>query len=161
MRPGQILVAEHHGVNVIKMVGDVRLTLCLSFDDFINDMFASEAFVSVVFDLSHAEAIDSTTLGLMAKISIIAQDKYNLLPVVISPKDDINRILETMGFGDIFEIVRTSSHVLDSAKPLTPERLDEKKTRSKILEAHKILMGLNADNQEEFKDLVQSLEQGA
>ena len=29
---GQILVADHQGVYVIKMVGDVRLTLCVSFD---------------------------------------------------------------------------------------------------------------------------------
>jgi len=70
MSSGEIKVAAHDGVYVIKMEGDVRLTLCLSFDDFIEKMFDAPDFCSVVFDLSDAQAIDSTTLGLMAKISI-------------------------------------------------------------------------------------------
>ena len=48
MKAGQILVADHDGVYVIKMVGDVRLTLCISFDQFIDTMFKSENFTSVV-----------------------------------------------------------------------------------------------------------------
>lgn len=55
MRPGQILVADHQGVYVIKMIGDVRLTLCISFDQFIDNMFSAPDFQAVLFDLSEAE----------------------------------------------------------------------------------------------------------
>ena len=44
-----------------------------SFDHFIDEMLADKDFCSVIFDLSHVEAVDSTTLGLMAKISILSK----------------------------------------------------------------------------------------
>src|SRR5690554_4397621 len=106
MRPGQILVADHGGVYVIKMVGDVRLTLCISFDQFIDTMFTQDDFCDVMFDLSEAEAIDSTTLGLMAKIALQGREEKGITPVIFSNNDSINRLLQTMGFQEIFTIVR-------------------------------------------------------
>lgn len=163
MKPGQILVADHDGVFVIKMVGDVRLTLCMSFDQFINDMFSRDEFVSVLFDLSDAEAIDSTTLGLMAKISLLGKDQHNVVPVILSTNDNINRILASMGFREIFHIVHsveTSDHVnVDlPTKALDAGKVREDNTKDKVIEAHKILMQLNDKNHSEFKDLVGVLE---
>lgn len=158
MKPGQILVADHNGVYVIKMVGDVRLTLCISFDQFIDAMFKSENFASVLFDLSDAEAIDSTTLGLMAKISILGQERCGIMPVVLASNPSIQRILQTMGFSDIFTIVdKLDAPVLDG-KPLNCINCDEKEVKEKVIEAHKILMGLNASNADTFRNLVNMLE---
>lgn len=158
MKPGQILVADHNGVYVIKMLGDVRLTLCVSFDQFIDAMFKSENFTSVLFDLSEAEAIDSTTLGLMAKISILGQERCDMVPVILASNPSIQRILQTMGFSDIFTIVdKLDGPVLD-AQPLSCVNCDEKAVKDKVLEAHKILMGLNASNADTFRNLVNMLE---
>ena len=82
MSSGRILVTEHDGMNIIRLVGDVRLTLCISFDEFIKNMFEQHNLRSVIFDLRDAEGIDSTTLGLMAKISIGARDRSLANPVV-------------------------------------------------------------------------------
>ena len=38
MQAGKILQASQDGVYVLKLLGDVRLTLCKTFDDFIEDM---------------------------------------------------------------------------------------------------------------------------
>ena len=166
MQPRQILVADHSGVFVIKMLGDVRLTLCVSFDQFIDTMFSREDFVSVMFDLTAAEAIDSTTLGLMAKISIFAQERHNIVPVVVSTNPSINRLLDSMGFNDIFQII----HQLDTvdtnldlggvSKPLQVETLGEDQVKQKVLEAHRMLMDLNDANKETFQDLIKTLEDG-
>lgn len=158
MKPGQILVADHSGVYIIKMVGDVRLTLCISFDQFIDAMFKSENFTSVLFDLSEAEAIDSTTLGLMAKISILGQERCGIVPVILASNPSIQRILQTMGFDDIFTIVDQLDAPAFTAKPLNCENCDEKAVKEKVLEAHKILMGLNANNEDAFRNLVTMLE---
>lgn len=166
MKPGSIKVAQHNGVFVIKMEGDVRLTLCLSFDSFIENMFSQSDFQSVVFDLTDAEAIDSTTLGLMAKISINGRAKEFADPVVISTNPSITRLLVTMGFEDIFQIVRDVDLELGDALPLSVEAedlseedSDESKVREKVLEAHKTLMDLNENNKITFKELVESLEE--
>lgn len=158
MRPGQILVADHSGVYVIKMTGDVRLTLCISFDQFIDTMLDSANFTSVLFDLSEAEAVDSTTLGLMAKISLLAQEKRNIKPVILATNTSIQRILETMGFADIFIIVDKLNIDLSPDKKLTVIECDENMVKEKVIEAHKILMSLNEKNHETFKNLVNMLE---
>ncbi|HWV15190.1 MAG TPA: STAS domain-containing protein [Cellvibrio sp.] len=158
MRPGQILVADHAGVYVIKMTGDVRLTLCISFDQFIDAMLSAENFSSVLFDLSEAEAVDSTTLGLMAKISLLAQERRSTKPVILATNASIQRILQTMGFADIFIIVDKLNMELSPDKKLTVIECDENMVKEKVIEAHKILMGLNAENHETFKNLVNMLE---
>jgi anti-anti-sigma factor len=158
MRPGQILVADHAGVYIIKMTGDVRLTLCISFDHFIDAMLAAPNFSSVLFDLSDAEAVDSTTLGLMAKISLLAQEKRNIVPVILATNASIKRILDTMGFADIFRIVSKLDVEIEPEKSLTTIECDEQVVKEKVLEAHKILMGLNERNHETFKNLVNMLE---
>jgi anti-anti-sigma factor len=158
MRPGQILVADHAGVYIIKMLGDVRLTLCVSFDQFIDAMLAAPDFSSVLFDLSEAEAVDSTTLGLMAKISLLAQEKRHIIPVILATNASIKRILDTMGFADIFKIVNKLEVDIEPEKPLSQIECGEQEVKEKVLEAHKILMGLNEQNRETFKNLVNMLE---
>lgn len=158
MREGQILVADHQGVYVIKLVGDVRLTLCISFDAFIERMFGDAQFVTVVFDLTEAEAIDSTTLGLMAKISLLAQERFGLVPTLVSNNPSIDRILQTMGFSEIFCIVKEGDASIEGAESLCEDCANEEQVKARVLEAHKILVGLNASNQEAFKDLIASLE---
>lgn len=167
MQPGQILVANHDGVYIIRMVGDVRLTLCVSFDQFIHDMFSQDNFSSIVFDLTEAVAVDSTTLGLMAKISLQAQQKRSVRPLILSDSPGINRILDCMGFTEIFDIVSdyrlpgvgVPAAVRDT-QALDCEPVTEDEARQRILEAHRILMQLNEKNRATFQDLVKTLEEG-
>lgn len=164
MKPGQILVADQDGVQVIKMVGDVRLTLCVSFDQFINSMFKGGLLCSILFDLNEAESIDSTTLGLMAKIALLSKEKCGVMPVVFSTNPSINRLLETMGFEDIFEIIREEQpadhykHFVSPCKHITDAGVDEESAKERVLEAHHILMQLNDSNRETFRDLINTLE---
>ena len=164
MQPGQILVADHGGVFVIKLIGDVRLTLCISFDQFIDSMFSREDLVSVMFDLTDAEAIDSTTLGLMAKIAILARERRHIVPVVVSTNTNINRLLDSMGFSDIFQVLHNFDDAQIGPRPLAhrnlsiEQELDEARVKEKVLEAHRVLMGLNETNRETFQDLIKTLE---
>lgn len=161
MTPGQILVANYKGTYVIKMQGDVRLTFCVSFDQFIETMFSDSRFTSVVFDLAAADAVDSTTLGLMAKIAILCQERRGVKPVLIATNSGIQRLLGTMGFEDIFVIVdKLDAPELAKHSALLCNACDEKVIKAKVLEAHKILMSMNAQNEETFRDLVNMLQGG-
>ncbi|WP_370981427.1 STAS domain-containing protein [Agaribacterium sp. ZY112] len=157
---GEIKVADKDGVFIIKMTGDVRLTLSLSLDDFLEEMFTSEGFSSVIFDLSEAEAIDSTTLGLMAKVSLKGRALHHMDPIVITRNPMIIRLLDSMGFSEILQIVESAQIGHDDFQVLHSPDLafDEEVVRQKVLEAHKSLVELNDDNKEVFKELIQSLE---
>ena len=160
MPQGKIWVADHDGVYLIRMVGDVRLTLCMSFDHFIDSMFAADDFAAIIFDLSEADAIDSTTLGLMAKISILSSQRKKMRPSVIATTPGMNRLLESMGFGEIFDILQEKPSAVAEApaQPLVCEEMSEQQARAKVLEAHRILMQLNEKNKSTFQDLVRTLE---
>ncbi len=163
MTPGTIKIAEHEGVFVIKMEGDVRLTLCLSFDEFIEDMLNKPNYSSVVFDLTQAQAIDSTTLGLMAKVSIKAGHHGHASPLVVSSNPSITRILVSMGFDDIFRLVDKSEFDIGQQSDgdvivIVEKNGNETEVQKKVLEAHHILMDLNDDNRACFTELVETLE---
>lgn len=158
MSSGQILVAQSNGVNVIRLIGDVRLTLCVSFDQFISNMFSQEDFRAVVFDLRNVDGIDSTTLGLMAKISIGARERGVEQPVVVTGSASIRRLLVSMGFDDIFELVSDQEVPLEGAAVLPEKVDDELKIQEKVLEAHRVLMNLNRPNEVKFRELVETLE---
>jgi anti-anti-sigma factor len=165
MQPGQILVADHDGVYIIKMEGDVRLTLCVSFDQFIDTMFSRDDFTAIVFDLTEAEAVDSTTLGLMAKIAILAQERRELRPMILSNSAGINRTLDCMGFAEILDIYSDGRwpenfdpQMAETAESLTSMTEDEAIAKQKVLEAHRILMDMNDKNRAIFQDLVKTLE---
>ena len=162
MTPGTIKIADHEGVYVIKMEGDVRLTLCLPFDEFIENMLSREDYSSIVFDLTHAQAIDSTTLGLMAKVSIKSAQHNKDIPLVVTDNPGITRILVSMGFDDIFRLVEKAGFVISDDSPenviVAEKNGNETEVKKKVLEAHKLLMNLNDKNKETFRELVETLE---
>ena len=151
MQPGRILVAGQDGAFVIKLVGDVRLTLCTTLDEFFDEMLSVEGFASVVVDLSDALNVDSTTLGLLAKLAIKAKERFKFVPLILSTNPDITRVLESMGFDRVFRI--REEPLLDDEDlgelPVLP--CSEDAVKKRVLEAHRTLMGLSDSNHAKFR----------
>lgn len=158
MQAGKVLVAEHEGAYVLKLVGDVRLTLCASLDDFIERMFSNPKFSSVLIDLTETDGADSTTLGVLAKLSIRAQQQFHFQPVIFSTNPDITRIMESMGFTEIFDIQNKAPGDIDDLGELPLKNETEDEMRRKIIDAHRVLMNLSAENELRFTELINTLE---
>lgn len=97
-------------------------------------------------------------MGLLAKLSILSRQKVGLLPTVVTTNPDISRLLQSMGFDQVFNIVDRPIPCPECLTDLPSQDQNEEVVRSKVLEAHKILMGLNDSNREAFHDLVNALE---
>ncbi|BAN49323.1 anti-sigma factor antagonist RssC [Metapseudomonas resinovorans] len=158
MSTGKIQFAEQDGTFVLKFVGEIRLTLCSALDATIEKIFSALNFSAIVIDLTETQSIDSTTLGLLAKLSILSRQKIGLLPTVVTTHPDITRLLQSMGFDQVFNIVGTPVPCPECLEDLPPQDQTEDVVRTKVLEAHRILMGLNESNREAFHDLVSALE---
>lgn len=158
MSNGKIQFAEQEGTFVLKFVGEIRLTLCSVLDSTIEQIFSATNFSSIVIDLIETRSIDSTTLGLLAKLSILSRQKVGLLPTLVTSNADITRLLHSMGFDQVFNIVDQPQVSLESLQDLPCQDVSEEQVRSKVLEAHRILMGLNESNRQAFRDLVEALE---
>lgn len=158
MNPGKILVAKETGVYVLKLFGDVRLTLCTALDACLNDIVADPDLEAVYIDLTDAQGIDSTTFGFLAKISIMTTRHFDWQPTIVSTNEDITRILLSMRFDELFTIVDMPLDEFASLRQLQCQKMSESDAKDKVLEAHKILMQLNEQNREKFKELVTMLE---
>lgn len=158
MQDGKILAASQNGAYVIRLAGDVRLTLCTTIDDYFQRMYDDPEFASVWVDLCEAEGIDSTTLGLLAKLALNVKDKFGFLPVIYSCNSGINRLLKSMGFQRLFELREEICGVLGSVDEVPMVGGSEEKVKAQVLEAHRVLMDLSEENRARFEDLMVVLE---
>ena len=160
MSTGRILVANGDGTYLLKFVGDVRLSLGAAFDEFLERLFQSDSLRSVLVDLSAAEGIDSTSLGVLARLSIRSQERLGCVPTLVSTRPDITRLLATMGFDDVFHIVKEPLREERQLGEMPKSDLTAVELRRRVLTAHRTLMAMNDDNRERFQDLVATLEAG-
>ncbi|TDQ39937.1 STAS domain-containing protein [Thiopseudomonas denitrificans] len=158
MSSGKIRYAVQDGSFILKCSGDVRLTYCSVLNDTIEQKFTRGRFQSVIIDLTEVDSIDSTTLGLLAKLSILSRENFGMLPTLASTNPDISQQLEAMGMCRVFNIVHTPTPCPECLTDLPEQPQDQAVVRERVLEAHHILMALNESNREEFRDLVSILE---
>lgn len=158
IKMGKILLAEQDGVEVLKFVGDVRVSLGPTISGFVNGLGQCEDIHNIIIDLTETEGIDSTSLGLLAKISLKCQESLHRLPTIVSSNEDITRILISMGFDNVFIIVNEAGGEVGPLGELPTQLVSEDALRDQVLEAHRVLMSLNSENREKFRDLVEALE---
>jgi anti-anti-sigma regulatory factor len=121
-------------------------------------IFGSQDVKKVIVDMLEAEGLDSTTLGLMAKLGMHCSKEYGINVQVFCQNPSILRTLDCMGFEEIFDIIQevpTIDAELHSIESVNSE-VDE--IRRQVVEAHKLLMQLNPENSKEFTDLIRALE---
>src|SRR5690606_41231236 len=104
-------------------------------DAYIEMIVCALHFRSIFIDLTETEIIDSTSLGLLAKLSILSTERVGLLPTLVSPREDMLRLLQSMGFEQIFNIVPESTPTDAELQELPPQTLSEEQVRSRVLEA--------------------------
>ncbi|MEE2732657.1 MAG: STAS domain-containing protein [Pseudomonadota bacterium] len=155
---GKALYAVHQGTYVLKLIGEIRVPICATLDSFIEGMFQDSRFNSVLIDLSKTQIIDSTALGLLAKIAIQTRKRFHRKPLIISTEPDVTRILDTMGFEKVFNIVHEEPVKSPAMSEMPNVPCDERNAFEKVLEAHRILMDMNERNHETFKNVVAALE---
>ncbi len=155
---GKILFAKKNDIHVLKFIGDVRVTLGPTLSNFLSNIGREENQKSVVIDLTETTNIDSTSLGLLAKISLRSQEALNAKPTIVSTNEDVNRILNSMGFEKVFVMVDQQINHSIELDELPTQIVSEAALREQVLEAHKVLMSLNAKNHASFCDLVEALE---
>ncbi|MFV0278299.1 MAG: STAS domain-containing protein [Parahaliea sp.] len=160
MSEGRILAASQDGVYAIRMEGDVRLTLCTTFHEFVQGMFADPGFASVWVDLCDTEGLDSTTLGQLAKLALEVRERFGFRPAIYSCNPGINRLLQSMGFSRLFEIREQACDRAPGIHEIPQVEGSEQVVRDKVIEAHRVLMDLSEDNRKRFSDLMAVLESG-
>ena len=155
---GRILVAEEAGTYDIKLMGDVRMVLCASLDRYIDSIFRSGGAEEVLVDLLEASGVDSTTLGLLAKLGIHCNRVFHLRPKLFCSDEGIYRTLCVMSLDEVFDLHRDEPGMELNFVELEQGDVDPEEYKRKVLEAHRLLIELNPANRDDFIDLIRALE---
>ena len=158
MTEARIQAAYVDHVFILKLAGDVRLTLCATLDQQVSALAALTDLQDVIIDLRDVVNLDSTSLGFLAKIALAIKARLNRQPVVIASHPDVLRMFEVMGFGQYVMLSEAPPPNVGPLYDLPVVHVDEEGLRERILDAHRTLMDMNDRNRDEFQPLVDLLE---
>src|SRR5688500_15929131 len=107
MADGRVTYSESSGWHVLHYFGRVDYTMAPAIDRFVDTLLHDHQPHPFVFDMTEARLIDSTNLGLVARIADKVQQAGQGRSTIVSDRDDIDEVLDSMGFRAIFDVVRT------------------------------------------------------
>ena len=158
MEAGTAFYVKQGTVFLIKLVGDIRYTMGCALGDFLDDLFARADFDDIVVDLTETHSIDSTSLGLLAKIANFSREHFSRKTTLLSTNADVNQVLDTMGFYEIFIIRDTGETISAALQQLASQAPCSKEDLTRIVfEAHRTLSEINPRNQQAFQGVLDSM----
>lgn len=157
MADGKILYACQGNLWFIKMVGEVRYTISAPFNDFLGRLFEGQPLEDVLIDLTETVGIDSTNLGLLAKVARMMMERFGRRPSIILSSADVRQWLSSMGFDDVFIILEQADTSPEALSEIPDLGHDDRARAMVILDAHRHLMELSAENKSTFKNVVDAL----
>lgn len=158
MDSGNVLHATHDDIHVLRFIGDIRYTLSPSIERFLEEIFATSKPAGFVIDLTATDTIDSTNLGLLARLAKRMKTLDPRKITIVSNHPDINSVLNSMALDEVFDIVENAGLETDAAREVPQQDIDRETLTHTLIEAHRALMELNERNRETFRDVVATLE---
>jgi anti-anti-sigma factor len=158
MTLGHVTHAARNGVHVLRYFGSVNYTLAPGLQRFLESIIHDGTLCGLVFDLTAAESLDSTNLGLMARANEEVRGAGVAQSVIISNNEDIDDVLRSMGFEQSFEVVHSGIEAEAEAEPVPSEPPGAGELQRTMLDAHRALVRLSEAGRLEFEPVVECLE---
>ena len=147
-----------NGTHIFKLIGEVRAQSCISLDKLLARIEQQENVVGAIVDLTQTSFIDSTVLGVLAKLGLKLKQVHHIQAVMLSTNPDITTLANSMGLGQVFVILNYCGDPNVCTQALLDDNINHNTMLHTVLDAHKTLMKLNENNQNMFEPLVKQLE---
>lgn len=158
MDSGNILHASHDDIHVLRFIGDIRYTLSPSIDRFLEEIFATSKPAGFVIDLTETDSIDSTNLGLLARLAKKMKTLDTRRITIVSNRTDINSVLNSMALDEVFDIVQDASLEAEATREVPQQDIDRETLTRTLIDTHRALMEINEHNRKTFQEVVTTLE---
>lgn len=149
---------------VLQLQGQIRHVAAGALRSFVDEVVAADEADTVVIDLSGVEFMDSTGMGLLARIGRHSLEDHGRRAVIVCPANDVATTLRSASFDKLFVMTERfpfehPAH-LDEVALGPPHGAAEEAAQGRvILEAHQDLSSLGEQNREAFKDVIAALEE--
>lgn len=156
-------VARHEGNVFLKLSGHLTYSECGPLAEFIQHLAKEVDYSGVFVDLRSAELIDSTTIGLIAKLALVVSHGLSSKMTILSTVPAVSQSLVTTGLEHLAVVLNTLTDGPTDGPYPEPESVEslppsEQDIARVMLDAHKILMELNDRNKVAFSRVVDMLE---
>lgn len=155
---GKILFAQKSQVYCIKIIGHIRFPAISWFSLLLDRIFKNKFLEDIFIDMTETIYLDSTNLGGLADLALQSQRKYNLKPTIISIHEEVDEMIENIGFHKIFTVIHEPKDLSDNLQVFTGTEISDKQKTEMIYNAHKVLSELNEKNKDHFKNVIDLLE---
>ncbi|MEJ2545826.1 MAG: STAS domain-containing protein [Calditrichaceae bacterium] len=142
----------------LKMLGSIRHTVCSNLDALTRKVIKQDEVDKFVIDLRETTYLDSTSLGIIARMARYAKGKSGQKIVLVSINEDVNQILNSEQFGSIAKIVENWDKLPEKyfkSELFLKEKIPD---RDLLIESHQELAKINEDNRKKFTAVIESLE---
>jgi anti-anti-sigma factor len=145
---------------VLALKGQVRYMTARVLRTFLDELLAREASDALIIDLRELEAIDSTGMGLLARLGRTTLE-HGRRSVIVCSVRDVMTCLRSAAFDTLFIIVE--QWPFDQEAKLSEVPLEAKEQLPDImgrvmLEAHRDLASLSDENRAAFAGVIAALE---
>ena len=158
MSIGRIEYASLNGTHIFKIIGEVRAQTGICLDNLLNKIDQHTKIVGAIVDLTQTTFIDSTVLGILAKLGLKLKQLHQIQAVMLSTNPDMTTLAQSMGLNQVFVILNYCGNPNVCTRALVEEHVTHSEMLETVLEAHRALMQLNQKNQNMFEPLVKQLE---
>lgn len=155
---GKILVTSIDAIEYIKFIGTIRYSHCGGLASHVNYLFDGHEYSQIVIDLEDADILDSTALGLLARIAIELRNNFEMRPIIFLKTGELSNIIERVFFDQVFKVilnVRKGGH--DDLRELTNHEGDDNQVFQRVIDAHRHLAKLTEKNRELYRDITRTL----
>jgi anti-anti-sigma regulatory factor len=166
MADGRVTYAAEGDWHVLRYFGRVDYTMAPAIERFLDGLphGPTQPVRPFLFDLSCARLLDSTNLGLIARVVERARAEGAGRSLVLSQSGDIDDVVRSMGFEAIVDLtaerpgsVREGTSCSDE-EVVTDETTSQGEMLRTMLEAHRALAGLDEEETGQWRDVVTMLE---
>jgi anti-anti-sigma factor len=157
MGENKILYSQHDDVHFLRFRGNILHTLAPALDGFLKHLSQTPNSHSYLLDLTETRSIDSTMLGLLARIAKLAREQHAPTPTLVCPNEDIIDLLVGIGFDEVFSLTAGDGNLFVDGQEVPRAQMDSQALARTMLEAHQELIALKEENHLLFEDLIELL----
>lgn len=159
MTEGEFLYAIIDETCIIKPMGSIVYSMSGDLDEFFKIISEEESIRKVLVDLTETTYLDSTNLGLLARMNHMINNNPGKENMLFFANKAINEIIIDLGLNTIFTIIPHHEYKAGQMVNIPHSGICQEDLSAIVLEAHKFLMTLNNENRDKFKNVVEYINQ--
>ena len=157
-RHGTYEVALHQGRYFLKLSGHLGFSSSVPFAEIIQVIADAEECSGTLIDLLDVDMIDSTHLGLIARLALESQQKLGQQLTIISTGKHVTQALKTTGLQHLALVLDAHQGEVPTVECIQSLPVAKQTVAQVMLEAHQTLMSLNQENKSAYQNVVTMLQ---